>query len=122
MALAGSFVAERILGTSGPTFVNFNCADTATHMTVQQCPREDKRVAAKARKTFRARAKPVSSSNGGGLIRLVTVTALMAAVGLIAPLSLFHIGLIGPVSRLFWINPDRAFQDPNRRSENTGLH
>ena len=122
MARAGSFVAERILGTSGSSPLLLILIARTPH-TVQRRPTEDKRVAAKARKTFRAR-KTVSSSSGGDLIRVVTGPALTAAcaVRLIAPLSLFHIGLIGPVSRLFWINPDRAFQDPNRRSENTGLH
>ena len=122
---AGSFVAERnpwherIL----PTFVNFNCAN-ATLTVQQQRPTEDTNASQQKPGRRFVLAKPVSSSSGGDLIRVVTGPDQMAAcaVRLIAPLSLFHIGLIGPVSRLFWINPDRAFQDPNRRSENTGLH
>ena len=111
---AGSFVAERILGTSGSSPLLLILIARTPHTVQQQRPAEDKRVGAKARKTFRAR-KTRLKLKWWGLIRVVT-----------APVLVRHDRLCRPTNRSCFTalldHPGRAFQDPNRRSENTGLH
>ena len=112
---AGSFVAERILGTSGSSPLLLILIARTPHTVQQQRPAEDKRVGAKARKTFRARKTRLKLKWCPGLIRVVT-----------APVLVRHDRLCRPTNRSCFTalldRPGRAFQEPNRRSENTGLH
>ena len=101
---AGSFVAERILGTSGSSPLLLILIARTPHTLSSRSVR--RRTNASEQKPGRrfVLAKPVSSSSGG-LIRVVT-----------APVLVRHdacaVRLIAPVSRLFWIVPAGPFRIP----------